>query len=112
MAKLGIYYKKPQEGWMNLEDSEWLTNIYNANSTLYIGTKETRTLKEMVDKITKQLRNRNLIKQDEELEIDEFYRALLQYEIETKTKIKYELLEYFKIVYLTEKEGVTNVGNN
>ena len=84
MAKLGIYYKKPQEGWMNLENSEWLTNIYNANSSLYIGTKETRTLKEMVKKVTEELRKRTLLKEDEELEI----------------------------VHFNEKVGVANVSNN
>ena len=107
MAKLGIIYKIKEHGWTDLESSELATMIENANCTLYIGTKETRTLKQMINEITLGLRRRKLLNQDEELEIDDFCKTLMQYEEEKNELIKGDLIKTYYSIYLTERGRFT-----
>lgn len=105
MAKLGFIYKKEENRWTNLEDTELLMDIYNGNSTLYIGTKEDRKLKEMAEGVKRELRKRTLLKQDEELEISEFDKYVMEFEKDNNKRVNSEVYGFCKMGYKAVEEG-------
>ena len=107
MAKLEFYFKKKEEDWTNLEETDLLTDIRNGNSTMYIGTKEDRTLKEMAEGVQKQLRKRGLLRQDEELEMTEFNKNIIGFEQEKGKKVDATVYSLCKFGYEAVKEGKT-----
>lgn len=107
MAKLGFIYKKEENRWTNLEDTELLMDIYNGNSTLYIGTKEDRKLKEMAEGVKRELRKRTLLKQDEELEISEFDKYVMEFEEDNNKRVNGKVYDLCKLGYKAVEEGNT-----
>ena len=107
MAKLEFYFKKKEEDWTNLEETDLLTDIRIGNSTMYIGTKEDRTLKEMAEGVQKQLRKRGLLRQDEELEMTEFNKNIIGFEQEKGKKVDATVYSLYKFGYEAVKEGKT-----
>ena len=107
MAKLEFYFKKKEEDWTNLEETDLLTDIRNGNSTMYIGIKEDRTLKEMAEGVQKQLRKRGLLRQDEELEMTEFNKNIIGFEQEKGKKVDATVYSLCKFGYEAVKEGKT-----
>ncbi len=107
MAKLEFYFKKKEEDWTNLEETDLLTDIRNGNSTMYIGTKEDRTLKEMAEGVQEQLRKRELLRQDEELEMTEFNKNIIGFEQEKGKKVDATVYSLCKFGYEAVKEGKT-----
>ncbi len=107
MAKLEFYFKKKEEDWTNLEETDLLTDIRNGNSTMYIGIKEDRTLKEMAEGVQKQLRKRGLLRQDEELEMTEFNKSIIGFEREKGKKVDATVYSLCKFGYEAVKEGKT-----
>lgn len=105
MAKLGIIFKNKQEEWNNLEETELLTSIYNSNATLYIGTKEKRTLKEMAEGVQKELRRRTLLGKDEKIELSEFDRYIMEFEESKKQRVDSKIYNFCKMSYDAVEEG-------
>lgn len=109
MAKLKFIFKKEQEGWTNLEGTDLAIDIYNGNSELYIGTKETRGLKELKEEVEKDLRKRTLLKQDEELEISEFDEYVIELEKGHDERIDSKVYDLCKLGYKAVEEGRTTL---
>lgn len=109
MAKLKFIFKKEQEGWTNLEGTDLAIDIYNGNSELYIGTKEDRKLKEMAEGVKKELRKRTLLKQNEELEISEFDKYVIEFEEEHDERINSKVYDLCKLGYKAVEEGKTTL---
>lgn len=107
MAKLGFIFKNEKDGWIHLEETELLMDIYNGNSTLYIGTKETRTLKEMTEGVERELKKRTLLKQDEKLEISAFDKSIIEFEENQKRKVSSTFYNFCKMGYKAVEEGKT-----
>ena len=118
MAKLRFVFKKAQEDWTNLEETDLSMDLYNGNSTLYIGTKENRSLKEIAKQVKDELVKRTFLKEDEELEISEFDKYVMDFEENQTAKIDStsynackKIYDYVHPIKILEKEGVTNASN-
>ncbi len=105
MAKLEIIYKTEKDGWTHEDDTELAMNVYNGDSTLYIGMKETRTLKEMVKGVEKKLKRRTLLGQDEELEINNFDKYIIEFEQKQKRKVNSTVYNFYRMGCKAVEEG-------
>lgn len=109
MAKLKFIFKKEQEGWTNLEGTDLAIDIYNGNSELYIGTKETRELKKLKEEVEKDLRRKTLLKQEENLEVSEFDKYVIEFEDEKNERINSKVYDLCKLGYKAVEEGKTTL---
>ena len=105
MAKLEIIYKNEKDGWTHEEDTELGMDIYTGNSTLYIGMKETRMLKEMAEGVEKELKRRTLLEQDKKLEISDFDKYIIEFEQEQKERVEGIVYDLAKIGYEQVEQG-------
>lgn len=107
MAKLKIIYKTEKDGWTHEEETELGIDIYNGNSTLYIGTKEKRTLKQMAEGVEKELKRRTLLGQDKKIEISELDKFIMDFEARTGKNVNSTVYNLCKMGYEAVEDGKT-----
>ena len=109
MAKLEIIYRiKDDERDYFKGQTYRIISFESKIATISIAPNETRRLKELVDGITKDLKSRTYFNEDEEIEIDNFEREIMQYEVNYNKRVGNNVHNILKLLYPQLESGEIN----
>lgn len=105
MGKLKIVYKT--EEMFHCEETEMRMSFVKPIAELWIGTKETEKLGNLVEWITQELKTRTWLKQDEKLKISKFDSYIIEFENTQKLRIDSKVYNLCKMSYDAVEQGET-----
>ena len=105
MAKLKIVYKT--EEMFHCEETEMRMSFVKPIAELWVGTKENEKLETLVKWIECDLRKRTWLGEEEQLEISQFDKYVIEYEKQIDGRINSKVYNLCKNAYKLVKEGKT-----
>ena len=106
MTKLSIEYRiKDSENDYFKGQTYHIISFETKAATISIAPNETRRLKELVDNITENLKNRTYIDEDEKLEIDDFNKSIMEYEESKNERVDNNVHNILQLLYPALEEG-------
>lgn len=109
MAKLNIEYRiKDNENDYFKGNTYRIISFESKIATISIAPNETRRLKEIVNGITEDLKNKTYFDENEEIEIDDFEKEIMQYEENYNKRVGNNVHNILKLLYPKLESGEIN----
>lgn len=109
MVKLNIEYRiKDNENDYFKGQTYHIISFESKVATISIAPNETRKLKELVDNIAEDLKNRTYLGEDEKFEIDDFNKSIMEYEESKNERADNNVYNILKLLYPQLEDGKIN----
>ena len=98
MAKARIYYKEEDKEVLDYNKSSYGFYLEKRKGSIWIGTEEKRSVKELIEKATDRLKISTWLKEDEILEFDELDQSIIDFE-ESNHRISPKVYYFLRNIY-------------
>lgn len=98
MAKARIYYKMEDKEVLDYDKSSYGFYLEERKASIWIGTEEKRSTKELIEKATDGLKGATWLKEDEKLEFDELDQSIIDFE-ESNHRMSAQAYYFLRNIY-------------
>lgn len=98
MAKARIYYKLEDKGVLDYDKSSYGFYLEERKASIWIGTEEKRSTKELIKKATEGLKRSTWLKKNEILEFDELDQSIIDFE-ESNHRMSPQVYYFLRNIY-------------
>lgn len=98
MAKARIYYKVEDKKVLDYDKSSYDFYLEERKASIWIGTEEKRSTKELIEKATDGLKRATWLKEDEILEFDELDQSIIDFE-ESNHRMSPKVYYFLRNIY-------------